>query len=41
MPAIRQTDDEVRISAPPHANDVDPLAKQGMMRMGYRDRFER
>jgi hypothetical protein len=41
VPAVRQADDQIRIGAPPDADDVDPLAAERMMRMGDRDRFER
>jgi hypothetical protein len=41
VPAIGQTDDEIRVRAPTNADDVNLLATEGMMGMGHRHRFER
>jgi hypothetical protein len=36
MPAIRESDDEVRIDSPAEPDDLDPLPAQGMVGMGDR-----
>ena len=39
MIAIRQADDEIRVSSATDANDLDALPSEGMMRVRYRDVF--
>jgi hypothetical protein len=41
MPAVRETDDEIRIVSAAKPDDLDPLAAQRMMRMGDGDESRR
>jgi hypothetical protein len=37
MPAVGESDDEIRIKSPAEPDDLDPLSAERMMRMGDGD----